>query len=542
MSAPTIAIQRMMTCASRVPARLGLPDSTEPASPKCVSRRARLRISAVLLAAAFSLGAPAGHCQTWKFEPGIHLQETLTSNVNLSDVAIADLATEITPILNITEKSPRTSLNGSIAVQGLLYARTGNENNQLYPLANLLGNAELVDRFFYVEAAVVASQQFFTPFGAQPIDIANATNNRYTSVTYRVSPYIQGVTSGNVNYLLRNNSTWANLSGTPIDANNSYTSEWVGKVESRRTPLGWYADFDLADVKFNNQAPQQTNLGRVGLNYDYNAQLHFRANVGYEDNHYPLSDYRGYIYGVGFEWHPTERTNAVVNWEHRFFGSSYLVTFDHRTPLSAWSFSASRNITSYPQQLAALPAGNVQGILNQLFLSRIPDLTQRQSVIDALVQNQGLPANLANPVNLYSQQILLTENVTATVGMLGARNSLFLSLYYLRQEPISGSGTALPPILSTAINDTTQQGASLIWTHNLTSSMILNLTVQGSQSRLNQPLTGTTNNGSVRLFLTQPISERTTVFAGARYQIGRSDLSPDYNEAAVFAGLNYTYK
>ena len=34
----------------------------------------------------------------------------------------------------------------------------------------------------------------------------------------------------------------------------------------------------------------------------------------------------------------------------------------------------------------------------------------------------------------------------------------------------------------------------------------------------------------------------TTVFAGARYQIGRSDLSPDYNEAAVFAGLNYTYK
>ena len=72
--------------------------------------------------------------------------------------------------------------------------------------------------------------------------------------------------------------------------------------------------------------------------------------------------------------------------------------------------------------------------------------------------------------------------------------------------------------------------------------MILNLTLDGSQSKLNQPLTGTTNNGSVRLFLTQPISERTTVFAGARYQIGRSDLSPDYNEAAIFAGLNYTYK
>jgi uncharacterized protein (PEP-CTERM system associated) len=532
----------MMTCASRVPARLGLPDRAAPSGTKCASRRARLQTSAVLLGAAFSLGVPPAQGQTWKFEPGIHLQETLTSNVNLSTPAIADFVTEITPTLQITEKSPRTSLNGSIAVQGLLYARTGAENNQLYPLANLLGNAELVDRFFFVEAAVNASQQFFSPFGAQPIDIANATNNRYTTVTYRVSPYIQGETSGNITYLLRNNSIWSNLSSTPIEANDSYTSEWVGRVESRRTPLGWTAEFNLADVKFNNQAPQKTNLGRVALNYDYNPQLHFRADVGYEDNHYPLSDYRGSIYGLGFEWRPTERTSAVANWEHRFFGASYLVKFDHRTPLSAWSFSASRNITSYPQQLAALPAGNVQGILNQLYLSRIPDLTQRQSVIDALIQNQGLPAVLTGPVNLYSQQILLAENVTATVGMLGARNTLFLSLYYLRQEPISGSGTALPPILGGSLNNTQQQGASLVWTHNLTSSMVLNLTLDGSQSKLQEPLTGNTNNGAVRLFLTQPISERTTVFAGARYQISRSDLSPDYNEAAVFAGLNYTYK
>ena len=147
-----------------------------------MSRRARLQTAALLLGAAFSLSVPTAHGQTWKFEPGIHLQETLTSNVNLSNVAISDFVTEITPILNITEKSPRTSLNGSIAVQGVFYARTGAENNQVYPLANLLGNAELVDRFFFVEAAVIASQQLFTPFAAQPIDIANATDNRYTTV------------------------------------------------------------------------------------------------------------------------------------------------------------------------------------------------------------------------------------------------------------------------------------------------------------------------------------------------------------------------
>jgi uncharacterized protein (PEP-CTERM system associated) len=518
----------------------------ERATPRRRAQRVHWcgQASALGLGMALALGAPTAQGQTWRFEPGVYVQGTVTDNVNLvpSSQAKADFVTEITPTLGITEKGSHTSLNGSIALQTLLYARTGSENNQVLPMVNLLGNAEVVDRFLFVEGAVIASQQFLTPFGAQPVDIANATDNRYTSVTYRVSPYIQGATSGNLNYTLRNNSTWANLSGTPFATNNSYTSEWIGKVESRRAPLGWSADFNLTNVKFTDQAPQKTNLGRVTLLYDYDPQLHFRADVGYEDNHYPLSTYRGSIYGVGFEWRPTERTSAVANWEQRFFGSSYLVSFDHRTPLSTWNFSASRNITSYPQQLGLLPAGNVQGMLNLLLLSRIPDPTQRQSAIDTLIQNQGLPANLSNPVNLYSQQILLAENVSATVGLLGARNSLFMNLYYLRQEPISGSGTALPPIFSDALNDTTQQGGSLVWTHNLTSSAVLNLTLTGAQSKLNAPLSGTTNTGSIRLFVTQPISARTTVFAGTRYQVSRSDLAPDYNEAAVFAGLSYTYK
>src|SRR4029453_16794903 len=139
------------------------------------------------------------------FEPGVFLQETLTDNVNLSPSGSAknDLVTEITPTLRFSEKGARTSLNGSIAVQSLLYANTGAENNQVYPLANVLGNAELVQRFLYVEGAVVASQQFFSPFGPTPTNIANATDNRYTSTLYRVSPYIQGVPRGNIASLLQ---------------------------------------------------------------------------------------------------------------------------------------------------------------------------------------------------------------------------------------------------------------------------------------------------------------------------------------------------
>ena len=177
-----------------------------------------------------------------------------------------------------------------------------------------------------------------------------------------------------------------------------------------------------------------------------------------------------------------------------FFGASYLFSFDHRTPLSVWSLSASRNITSYPQQLASLPAGNVSGILNQLFLSRIPDPTQRQTVINTLIQDQGLPANLSNPVTLYTQQILLQETASATLGLLGARNSIYATIFYLHQEPIAGSGTPLPPVLALG-NSNTQQGINVIWTHNLTPSVTMNLTATGLRTTANEPFNTVTNQG-----------------------------------------------
>jgi hypothetical protein len=48
--------------------------------------------------------------------------------------------------------------------------------------------------------------------------------------------------------------------------------------------------------------------------------------------------------------------------------------------------------------------------------------------------------------------------------------------------------------------------------------------------------------GNCLLGVTAPLSPNTNVSAGARYQTGRSDVSLDYNEAAVFAGINYRFK
>ena len=153
--------------------------------PSTGSGRLRRRAHSAVLGAIVALAGPAASAQTWHFTPSVALQETLTSNVNLSPDAQSDLVTQLTPQLAISEKGARTSLRGVISVPILLYVRTGAENNTVYPQVNLLGTVEGIERFFFLEGAVNVSQQFFTPFGAQSQSLANATENRDTQLASR---------------------------------------------------------------------------------------------------------------------------------------------------------------------------------------------------------------------------------------------------------------------------------------------------------------------------------------------------------------------
>lgn len=138
--------------------------------------------------------SPTVDADAFRVVPSVTVQETLTNNVNLepSPNARADLITEITPSVSISETGARTRLSGSVSLPTVLYARTGSQNNSVYGQANLTGNVEAVEKFFFIDGAVSVSQQYFSPFGAQPVGLANATQNRYTAQSYSVSPYIQG--------------------------------------------------------------------------------------------------------------------------------------------------------------------------------------------------------------------------------------------------------------------------------------------------------------------------------------------------------------
>ena len=153
---------------------------------------------------------PSAGAQPSFWTASIGVRETLTDNVNLTPSGSTDgaLVTEITPSLAVNHRGSRTNLVGTIMLPVMVYAPRGVASDRVYPSANLVGDVALVQNLLFVEAAVSVTQQFFSPFGAQPASLTNPSQNRYRSDLFRVSPYIKGVTQANTSYELRNDNVW----------------------------------------------------------------------------------------------------------------------------------------------------------------------------------------------------------------------------------------------------------------------------------------------------------------------------------------------
>jgi uncharacterized protein (PEP-CTERM system associated) len=493
----------------------------------------------VLAAAASTLAA----AQTWRVTASASWESTLTDNVNLSadDQRKADWVNQLTPSVRFAETSAHTRFAGSIALPILLYARTS-ENNYVAPEVAISGTVEALDRFFFVDTTVNVSQQYRSPFGAVPNSLTNATTNRYTAQSYTVSPYIRGLLPNNVEYLLRDTNSWAVANGAGNGLGNSYANHLNGFITAQAAPFGWSGEYDRTYLTSDTQATEKTSIVRALALYRPDVTLQLSAIVGYEDNQFVLTQERGVTYGVGGTWHPTERTNANGRWEHRFFGSSYRVDFDHRTPLTVWSIHASRDITNYPTQLANLPVGgNVPGLLNDLLLSKVPDAAQRQQLVDQIIRERGLPTLLQGPVILSAEQITLVETETASFGILGARNSILFTVFRSRNQPVPGSDLAAVSDVLTTVTDSTQVGTGVVWTHQLASDMTwaTNLTVARAKS--NQEPRETTDQYLLSSTVSRSLSPFTSIYGGARFQDSRSEVAQGFREFAVFFGLTYTF-
>lgn len=505
--------------------------------------------SALVLGSATGLLSSPAVAETWRLTPSVNVRETYNNNANLapSGQAQSSFVTTLGAGLRIAGNGARVQLNGFVGVSGNYYAGdfSSNNSNNVFVNANLLGSVEAIEKFFYVEGAANVRQQYLSPFGPTPASNIGVTDNRYTSVGFRLSPYIRGVFPGGVTYLLRSDSLWSNLGQVQNvpGSTSSFTQRWTGRLDSPIRTFGWSADASATNTSFSGQERDVSNeLVRGYLNWRPDPQVLVFAIGGYEWNDYYATQSDNVVYGAGGEWRPTERTLVKGNWQERFFGSSYLAQATHRNPFTAFDVNASRDISTFPQQLFAAPAGgDVAALLNAAFTTRIPDPVQRAQAVQQFLATSGLPATLQSPLNYFVQQVILYEQVSATVTFIGVRNSTAFTVYNRKQEPISGgTGVVLPPQLGFGQNNT-QRGGAITYSHQLTPLTNLNATATRYQTTANAPLTARSTTNAFLLSAGTRLSPKTDGFTGLTYTDFDSNVANDYTAFGVYVGLNHRF-
>lgn len=500
--------------------------------------------SAVLL-----FGPTTALAQRWNVDAGVSSEIGWTSNAafgQLGSAAGSGETIDVRPYIAFRGEGGRLKFSGKASLDAVANSNRSRPN-QLNPEADLRANLEAVQRFLFIDTSLRVLQNSADPFGASPV--AGTVNaNRVTTTQALFAPVIEHSVGDLQRYRLRSENSWTHDSGANAAAAGSDSAGYFGHhslmFEHDPRPFGWRIEAERSETRYTGPAvlPLTDDLARLSFNYSVGPDFTVGVRGGRESTTYVTQQSRANIYGIDVKWQPSQHTVLTGFEEHRFFGSSWRVGFDHRTPQIALTFVSSRGVDTTPQSLAGLPAtDNVAGLLDAMFTAQYPDPIARARVVQNFIAQQGLPTSTLQPVNLLVRRLSIATTSSATIALIGVRNTLSLTGFQARTEDLPDS--ALPASIGgTALTNNVQYGTSLAWTHRMTRLVSLLASAEWSRIRA---LEGFGDDLSaekkVLLRLNVELTPKTTSFASVRYRSLNSNTATAGHEGAVFLGLNHRF-
>ncbi|GAC1411277.1 MAG: hypothetical protein NVSMB6_12390 [Burkholderiaceae bacterium] len=498
------------------------------------------------------LTCTASRASEWRFVPNANLIETYTDNVRLAPRGReqSDFVTQVAPGFTLDNDRPRLQVHIGYALQALLY-KDSDISPQVSNLVNATVHATLIEDLLLMDARGSVGQQNISSFGPVATSNINFTGNRANVRTYTISPYLvhrfSNIATSQLRYSHdsvgtsnRDNNSGFNFS--PFG--NSNSDRLVLNVDNgplfRSVTWGTYASTQKTKYSNNQSVDQSTYSGNVG--YFLLPTFRLTASAGYEKNTYfTLGDRpQGGFYNAGFIWTPTVRTNVTATAGHRYFGKTYSLAANHRARLAAFSATYSEDITTSQAQFLSTQLVSTSALLNQAFLSTIPDSVARQQVVDALILQNGLPAGISNPVNALTTSYLLQKNFQASIALNGVRNTVVGSVFNSRRMPASGQQIPFAAVgtpLSSFDENSKQTGASALWNLQFSprTSANVNLGYSHSTSSLTEQKT---TYKTARLALSTALQPKLRGTVEFRHSLQVSDFTGgDIRENAITAAL-----
>ena len=254
-------------------------------------------------------------------------------------------------------------------------------------------------------------------------------------------------------------------------ATSSYAQRWTGRLDSPIRTFGWSLDASANNTKFTNQRPAVTNeIVRGYLNYRPDPQVLLYGIGGYEWNNYYLTAVE--------QRRLRRRRRVAADRAHQRQGQLAASLLRRGVPRRG---DAPQPVLRLRRQRVAehqhLPAAALRragrGRRRRAGERRVHDPHSGPGAACAggrrlSSRRAACPTTLQSPLNYYVQQVFLYEQQSATFTLLGVRNSTAFTLYNRKQEVISGgTGVALPAPFG-ALNNNTQRGGAVTFSHRLT--------------------------------------------------------------------------
>ena len=189
-------------------------------SQKHRSRKHLAAGSAIVVSALQAWVAPAC-AEGLRIEPSITSSLIWSDNttLGLSDTPKSDFIIDLRPSLRLTAGGPNLRLNGTVGVDSVSYAN-GTQPNDTAPSADLSLNAVLAQRLLFLDASVRSFQSTADLFGTSTG--TGSTTNRYTTMQYALSPYLDRELSDGVHLTARSDNTWAASYGDGAPNDDGY--------------------------------------------------------------------------------------------------------------------------------------------------------------------------------------------------------------------------------------------------------------------------------------------------------------------------------
>jgi uncharacterized protein (PEP-CTERM system associated) len=469
----------------------------------------------------------------WLIVPRVSLQETFTDNANLvAGNRKSDWITDVAPGIRIDGRTKRLKLNADYSVHQFFYAQ-GSRADQTQQSLNSRGTLEAVENLLFVDMSGSIMQQSVSAFGTQSASAYSANANSTETSIYQVSPYVKGRFAGYVDYEGRYSRTTMTSKASTVPRTD--TEVWSGKLggDTSLTALGWSADADRQAIDYQGGRSNESEHWRGFLIYRLDPELNVSVSGGQERNNYVSSELESFnTHGFGFDWRPTDRTQVSAFKEKRFFGDGHTVTLSHRMPQSSIKYTDSRDVMVLPTQ-SGTTFMSIFDLLFALNATTFPDEAARTVAINNVLAANGIAPNTFYLASLQMAQASVQRRQELSYVLLGARNSMTLSLIRTRSEGLNTLVLAGFDLSRTA--SYTQQGVNLGWSHQLSGLSTLN--VVGTQSRYTSgnDFNGQTTQKALTASVTTRLGAKTSgsVLARRTEFGGSGGFAVPYTENAV---------